>query len=999
MNNTLDSLSFQSEILTSENKQAGNKQVTAKPDNKLAGLLNTASTDKQLRSRVKLFGNLLGNVLLANAGAKVYDAVEKLRVGFIALHKQEGHKQEDSQKRQRLMALIESLDEDTLSQVVRAFSTYFSLVNVAEEASQLQLRRRKLRKAGELWIGSFDCAIRAFIDMGMSAERMQTLLDRLAYIPVITAHPTEAKRRSILYALRRIFLTNEKLNDTRLGKAQRQKVINELETQIHILWRTNEVRETRPQVRDEIKNGIYYFKESLFDAVPVVYRNLEEKIHEQYPNAKITVPSFLKFGSWIGGDRDGNPNVTPEITELALRLQSRTSLQEYIKRLNDAFQHLTHSDQLCTPSREFSESLSFDENLRFHVFAINPLAYAHSPYQRKLAFMRYRIKQNLAKTRALIADSSANISQYGHAYTTEDEFLQDLILIRESLSSHGDQKIADIALTDLIRLVESFGFYLMHLDVRQESTRHTEAVAEILKLSNKQGNPQSDPQSNYMALDESKRIELLSELIHNQCHDISFDESSLNESNKETLEVFKVIEKMYDEISPRAFGEYVISMTHEASHILEVMLLATLVGLVGKHQGDKQQEQWFCKIRISPLFETIEDLNNIEPVLARLFDDETYKILLQASGNMQEVMLGYSDSCKDGGILASSWQLFEAQQKVIRLADSHQIDCRLFHGRGGTIGRGGGPTHESILSQPEGTVHGQIKFTEQGEVLSNKYSNSETAVYELTLGVTGLMLASRYQLMPGESTASEENIAIMREIMAYGEDSYRQLTDHSDGFLDYFYEATPVSEIALMNIGSRPSHRKKGDRSKSSVRAIGWVFGWAQARQTLPAWYGIGTALQQWIGDDDSDSDSDNSGTRLEKLREMYQNWPYFKALLSNTEMALYKADMRTAKEYSELCVSADTGQRIYGMIKDEHDRTLEITLLVANMVHLLDDIPPLALSLMRRDPYLDPLNHIQIKLLKRYRDESLDKEEREKWLNPLLRSINAIAAGMRNTG
>ncbi len=976
MNNSLDSLSTQLETNASDNKQ-----IKPKPDTKLAGLLNTASTDKQLRSRVKLFGNLLGNVLLANAGAKVYDAVEKLRVGFIELHKHE-----DSEKRTRLMALIASLDEETLSQVVRAFSTYFSLVNVAEEASQLQLRRRKLRKGSELWIGSFDCAIRAFIDIGMSAERMQTLLDRLAYIPVITAHPTEAKRRSILYALRRIFLTNEKLSDTRLGKVQRQKVIDELETQIHILWRTNEVRETRPQVRDEIKNGIYYFKESLFDAVPVVYRNLEEKIREQYPNAKITVPSFLKFGSWIGGDRDGNPNVTPEITELALRLQSRTSLQEYIKRLNGVFQHLTHSDQLCTPSREFSESLSFDENLRFYVFAINPLSYIHSPYQRKLAFMRYRIKQNLGKTRALIADSSADISQYGHAYNTEDELLQDLILIRDSLISHGDQKIADLALTDLIRLVESFGFYLMHLDIRQESTRHSEAVAEVLKLSNKQ--------DNYQALDENRRVELLSELIHNQCQDISFDHTQLTDNNKETLEVFKVIEKMYDEISPRAFGEYVISMTHEASHILEVLMLATLVGLVGKHKGSNSQAQWFCKIRISPLFETIEDLNNIEPVLARLFNDETYKILLQASGNMQEVMLGYSDSCKDGGILASSWQLFEAQQKVIRLADSHQIDCRLFHGRGGTIGRGGGPTHESILSQPEGTVHGQIKFTEQGEVLSNKYSNSETAVYELTLGVTGLMLASRYQLMPGESTATEDNMAIMREIMAYGEDSYRQLTDHSDGFLDYFYEATPVSEIALMNIGSRPSHRKKGDRSKSSVRAIGWVFGWAQARQTLPAWYGIGTALQQWIGDVDTD---DNP--RLEKLRDMYQNWPYFKALLSNTEMALYKADMRTAKEYSELCISKDTGQRIYEMIKDEHDLTLKLTLQVANMVHLLDDIPPLALSLMRRDPYLDPLNHIQIKLLRRYRDESLDKEEREKWLNPLLRSINAIAAGMRNTG
>jgi phosphoenolpyruvate carboxylase len=947
---------------------------------KLAGLLNTATTDQQLRSRVRLFGNLLGNILLSSAGAKVYDAVEKLRVGFIELHKKE-----DADKRARLMALIESLDEETLTQVVRAFSTYFSLVNVAEEASQLQLRRRQMRKGGKLWIGSFDSALGDFIDMGMSAERLQTLLDRLAYIPVITAHPTEAKRRSILYALRRIFLTNEKLNDTRLGKAQRQSVIDELETQIQILWRTNEVRENRPQVRDEIKNGIYYFKESLFDAVPVVYRNLEDRIRDHYPTAQITVPSFLKFGSWIGGDRDGNPNVTPETTELALRLQSRTSLQEYVRRLNITFKHLTHSDQLCAPSREFSESLNRDENMRFEVFINNPLASTHSPYQRKIAFMRFRLQQNLDKTRALIADNTTDVSKYVHAYASEDDFLHDLQLISDSLHSHGDEKIADLAVKDLIRLVETFGFYLMQLDIRQESTRHTEAVAEILK--------QSNTYLDYDSLDEDERIRMLSDLIHNQCSGIKFDRAQLNDANKETLAVFDVIEKMVGELSERAFGEYVISMTHQASHILEVLLLATLVGLTGKESGkngDQNNGKWFCKIKISPLFETIEDLNHIESVLAKLFDDETYKTLLSASGNLQEVMLGYSDSCKDGGILASSWQLFEAQQKVIRLADAHQIDCRLFHGRGGTIGRGGGPTHESILSQPEGTVHGQIKFTEQGEVLSNKYSNPETAVYELTLGVTGLMLASRYQILPGESTATEENMAIMREIMSYGEKSYRQLTDHTEGFLDYFYEATPVSEIALMNIGSRPSHRKKGDRSKSSVRAIGWVFGWAQARQTLPAWYGIGSALNQWVGDDVS---------RLQKLQDMYQNWPYFKALLSNTEMALYKTDIRTAKEYSELCLSKDTGQRIFEMIRDEHDRTLEITLKVAKMTHLLDDIPPLALSLMRRDPYLDPLNHIQIKLLKRYRDKSLDKAEREKWLNPLLRSINAIAAGMRNTG
>ena len=963
MKNTAEPNSNKPENVNSSNNSSGGK---------LAGLLNTTTTDKQLRARVKLFGTLLGNVLLSNAGAKVYDAVEKLRIGFIELHKEE-----DAQKRAHLMTLIASLDEETLTQVVRAFSTYFSLVNVAEEASQLQQRQRQMRNGDDLWVGSFDSALRDFIDMDMSAERLQTLLDRLTYIPVITAHPTEAKRRSILYALRRIFLTNEKLSDTRLGKAQRQEVIDELETQIHILWRTNEVRESRPQVRDEIKNGIYYFKESLFDAVPVVYRNLEDRIRDHYPTAQITVPSFLKFGSWIGGDRDGNPNVKPETTELALRLQSRTTLQEYVRRLNITFKHLTHSDQLCTPSREFTDSLNKDENMRFDVFINNPLASTHSPYQRKIAFMRFRIQQNLDKTRALIADNEADVSHYQHTYASENEFLNDLLLIRDSLHSHGDEKIADLAIKDLIRLVESFGFYLMHLDVRQESTRHTEAVAEILKLSN--------TYIDYDSLDEAERIKMLSDLIQNQCSGIKFDRTLLNDSNKETLAVFDVIEKMYDEVSPRAFGEYVISMTHQASHILEVLLLATLVGLTGK-----KDENWFCKINISPLFETIEDLNHIESVLSELFEDETYRTLLKASGNMQEVMLGYSDSCKDGGILASSWQLFEAQQKVMRLADSHQIDCRLFHGRGGTIGRGGGPTHESILSQPEGTVHGQIKFTEQGEVLSNKYSNPETAVYELTLGVTGLMLASRYQILPGESTATEENMSIMREIMTYGESSYRQLTDHTEGFLDYFYEATPVSEIALMNIGSRPSHRKQGDRSKSSVRAIGWVFGWAQARQTLPAWYGIGTALNKWVGDDT---------TRLQKLRDMYVKWPYFRALLSNTEMALYKTDIRTAKEYSELCLSAETGLRIFEMIRDEHDRTLEITLKVSNMTHLLDDIPPLALSLMRRDPYLDPLNHIQIKLLKRYRNESLSEEEREKWLNPLLRSINAIAAGMRNTG
>ncbi|MCK5262453.1 MAG: phosphoenolpyruvate carboxylase [Gammaproteobacteria bacterium] len=945
-----------------------------------AGLLNTASSDEQLRARVKLLGNLLGNVLLSQAGAKVYDSVEKLRLGFIDLHKED-----DEKKRAQMMSMIESLDAQTLSQVVRAFSTYFSLVNIAEEASQHQQRRDQLKhhsKDHHLWIGSFDSALANFEDLGMNSAQLQNLLNRLAYIPVITAHPTEAKRRSVLYALRRIFLANEKLDEINFNPAQKKEATDELEAQIQILWRTDEVRETRPQVRDEIKNGLYYFKESLFDAVPVIYKNLERRVRDYYPNEQISVPSFLQFGSWIGGDRDGNPNVKPETTALALHLQSEVALEEYVRRLADVFKVLTHSSQLCTPSEAFTESLNQDENLRFEVFTTKPTIYSCEPYRRKIAFMRYRLQQNLDKIRTgidKIDDHTLEIdtTAFKDAYPSEKEFLVDLYLIRDSLYSHGDQAIADGMLKDFIRLVESFGFYLMHLDIRQESTRHSDAVTEVLK--------QLDDSIDYLALSEPERVKLLSRLINNPDDQFQLDKSKLNDLHKETIEVFQTMATMSHEISPDAFGTYVISMTHEASHIMEVMWIATLMGLAGK-----TDDGWFCNIKISPLFETIEDLAHIESVLSSLFEDAIYKSLLNVSGGLQEVMLGYSDSCKDGGILASSWQLFEAQRKVIKLTDSHGIECRLFHGRGGTIGRGGGPTFESILAQPEGTVHGEIKFTEQGEVLSNKYSNAETAIYELTLGISGLMLSSRYKVMPSETSTTPERMQIMREIMEIGENTYRELTDRTDGFLDYFYEATPVSEIALMNIGSRPSHRKAGDRSKSSVRAIGWVFAWAQARHTLPAWYGIGSALETWVNGDEN---------RLNQLRELYRNWPYFRALLSNTEMALYKADIVTAEEYSELCLSDESRQRVFSLIKAEHQRTQQYTLQIAEMDHLLDDIEPLALSLMRRDPYLDPLNHIQIKLLKRCRDESLSQEERDMWLDPLLRSINAIAAGMRNTG
>jgi phosphoenolpyruvate carboxylase len=352
-------------------------------------------------------------------------------------------------------------------------------------------------------------------------------------------------------------------------------------------------------------------------------------------------------------------------------------------------------------------------------------------------------------------------------------------------------------------------------------------------------------------------------------------------------------------------------------------------------------------------------------------------------------MLGYSDSAKDGGSLSSSWNLYEAQKKIIRIAGTHGVQCRLFHGRGGTIGRGGGPTHESILAQPPGTVHGQIKFTEQGEVLYYKYSNAETAQYELTMGVSGLMKASLCQVRPVPEDR-RDYLGILDELVAIGEDSYRELTDRTPGFMDYFYEATPVNEIGLLNIGSRPSHRNRTDRSKASVRAIPWVFGWAQSRHTLPAWYGMGTALEKWRGQ--------NPGN-LAKLQTMYLEWPFFRSLLSNIQMALFKADLDIAHEYAELCTDPDTRERVYKMIRDEYRRTLTQVLNVAHAKRLIEENPVLALSLGRRNPYLDPLNHIQIALLKRYRPEPGDEENPSVWRDPLLRTINAIAAGMRNTG
>ncbi|KUJ75741.1 phosphoenolpyruvate carboxylase [Thiomicrospira sp. XS5] len=923
--------------------------------------------DKQLRSRVKLLGSLLGEVIETQVGKSTLDAVETLRKGYIKLHKED-----DPKLRQELKKFIEEQSPESLILIIRAFNLYFSLVNLAEEEHQYHERQSQLKSDGPLWMGSVLNTISEFKQEGLSAQEVETLINKLCYIPVFTAHPTESKRRAVMENLRRIFITLGELNEAEAynNPYAQEEVIKRLQYQIQVLWKTDEVRRMKPTVEDEIRNGIYYFRQSLFNAVPRVYRYMERALARHYPDDNIETPNFLTFGSWIGGDRDGNPFVTHETTVNALLMQSRAAIYEYQRRVFELSTHLTQSRYISDIKQEvINRATIIDADLQERVFHKRADRFRDEPYRRFLYLMHGRLQDNLAYIEAQLNDEPTEKPKFG--YKNEQDFLDDLQLIYDSLCSHGDQEVADANLKDLIRLVQTFGFYLMRLDIRQESTVHTDAVADLL----------SHLGIDYMSLSEAERLDLLSQQVSSPTI-IDTQHLDLKDMTLEVLEVFHVMRRMREEISEKAFNNYVISMTHEASHVMEVLFLAHQAGLAGYNAGEP-----YCKIRVSPLFETIQDLEHIVPVTSALFENPTYHALLKASGNQQEIMLGYSDSAKDGGNLSSAWTLYQAQQQIMKLADEYSIDCRLFHGRGGTVGRGGGPTHSSILSQPTGTVRGEIKFTEQGEVLSYKYSNAETAMYELSMGITGLMKASKC-LVRKPQEDNPAHLEAMQKLAKEGEHAFRDLTDHTEGFFKFFYEATPVNEIGLLNIGSRPSHRKKGNLSKSSIRAIPWIFGWAQARLTFPAWYGTGFALDNWIkAQDDA------------QLKDMYENWPFFRALLSNIQMSLFKTDLVIGKDYSELGHDKAQSEKIYDMIAAEHIRSVENCLDISGNEYLMADTPSLALSLSRRTPYLEPLNHIQIAVLKRYKDENTSEEEREVWLTPLLNSINAIAAGMRNTG
>lgn len=935
-----------------------------------SSLCQEQAHERELRRSIRVMTAILTRVLASQGADWASLQAQTLQRSFTAI------KRDGSPARLKKMRdLIDSMGPQEISQVIRVFNHYFSLLNIVEESLAVQQRRVASERWGDFGSGSFHDTLNQLKDQGVRADDLHLLLNRLLYQPVMTAHPTEAKRRTIKGALRNIFLSQEKLSLAGNHAGARKAALTEIQRQVQLLWKTDEVRAQSMGVGDEIDTGLYYFPLSLFDAITRTYRQLERAIQDVYGTEiaqTITLPSFIQFGSWIGGDRDGNPNVTAVTTAMAVVRQSQTILQEYIRRIDALHERLSHSLDLAQFSLEFEDSLKRDrQQLGPDVIPV-AAAFLQEPYRHKLILMRYRLTRSLARLESMI--SSTEAPHDPRAYGSARDFYEDLITIDHSLRKNGDPEIAEEDLKDLIRLVDTFGFHLMQLDIRQESSRHSEAVAELLEAG---------LGLNYRDMIESERLNCLKEALLLPAG-LPFEERLLTDSTREVLSVFEIIAEMRSKIGADCFGQYVISMTHEASHILEVLLLAKqrgLLGRVGSH--------WFCHLKVSPLFETIDDLDRIEEVLGSLLSHELYRELVHASGGLQEVMLGYSDSCKDGGILASAWGLYRAQERIVKLTDAHELQCRIFHGRGGTVGRGGGPTHQAILAQPPDTVRGQIKFTEQGEVLFYRYNNMETAVYELTMGVTGLMKASLSLIQPIR-LPREDHLQVMAELASIGERHYRLLTEKTPGFMDYFYESTPLSEISQLNIGSRPSHRKQHDRSKQSVRAIGWVFSWAQSRQTFPAWYGVGTSLAEWA--------SGKPG-RLVVLQSMYSDWPFFRNLLSNAQMALRKSDTEIAREYATLCQDALVAKRIWSLIASEYQTCVDWILRIARAETLLEENPSLNNSMAWRDTFLGPLNHIQVSLLRKLRAEDSNDLTPNPWVKPMLRTINAIAAGMRNTG
>ena len=930
---------------------------------------------------------MLGETIVEQEGQAIFDLVEELR--RLTRAQRQGDRSAGPQIERLTAELVEDL-EATLG-VLKAFTSYFQLVNLAEEQQRVRVVRQRAARAeenGPPMPETIQAAVSRLRTAGTPGQEMRSLLEEMLIKPVFTAHPTEAKRRTILLKLLDLSRLLRELDDHVLLPSEKTRTWEQIREIVVSLWQSDVNRERRPDVLDEVREGLYFFDTTLFDLLPEIYDELQRALLKEYPaegggpaDTAPSLPTFLRYGSWIGGDRDGNPFVTQDVTEGALRQQKQQALELYRRTVVGMYGHLSVARTRGGFSQAFLDSLAHDiehaplgEKARLDRFALEP-------YRQKMILIYRRLGATLTQNR----ESWHTQRPDPWAYHNAGEFIKDLELIQNSLRQNRGNRLAEGRFARLVQQARIFGFHLASMDIRQHSGRHLEAVAELLQRYYR---PQNS-NFNYMKLSEADKTRLLVEEIESP-RPLTARLQYSSETN-ETVALFRLIRQAHERIAPEAIGAYIISMTTSVSHVLEVLLLAKDADLFGK-------------IDIAPLFETIEDLVGAPAIMRALFESPIYRKHLALRGNRQEIMIGYSDSNKDGGFLRSSWSLYQAQQDLASTCRAYDVKLTLFHGRGGSIGRGGGPSNRAILAQPPGSVQGRIKITEQGEVISARYSNRAVAQRHLEQLVNAVLQAScetykdslegKAEDEPSSHATARSWSEILDAASERSEQKYRTLVE-SPAFLRYFHEATPIEQLAQMNIGSRPAKRRQTS-DISDLRAIPWVFAWTQSRVNLPGWYGLGTGL------------TTESPQQMSVLQEMYREWPFFRTVIDRAQLSMRRADMTIAALYASLAEPA-TQRAVFAEIMEEFRRAERLVLEITGQAALLDNEPWLQRSINLRNPYVDPLNYIQVALLNKQRIASGEKstatgehegpDEDPRWRQAILLSINGIAAGLQATG
>ncbi len=912
--------------------------------------------DEPLRQDIRLLGRLLGDTVREQEGQAIFDLVESIRQTAV-LFAREG----EDRVRAGLNELLVGLSRDETMSVVRAFSYFLQLANIAEDQHHIRRRRAHEIAGSPAREGSLQKAFASIQEAGVSLDTLADCLRQALVVPVLTAHPTEVQRQSTLQCQHAIAGLLEQRDRLQLTPEEQAENDGELARLVLTLWQTRLMRPNRLKVVDEVKNGINFFHETFFTELPRLYGQLEDLLARNGEPEEL--PPFFRIGSWIGGDRDGNPFVTAEILTETLRLQSAAAFNFYLEEIHALGRELPLSQLLIqvSPALAALSEASPDTSPQR----------ADEPYRRALAGIYARLA---ATIQALDHQHSLRhpVAQ-AEPYPTADALAADLAVLAGSLEQNGAARLARGRLRRLIRAVQVFGFHLAPVDLRQNSDVHARSVAELLALAGRC--------ADYEALPEPARIALLCEELATPrpLHSPWLDYS---EETRGELAIFFAARELRQRYGAAALPNCIISKTDGVSDLLEVALLLKESGLLLPVNGPGALPQ--LAMNIIPLFETIGDLRQAGPVMDAIFQLPLYRQLAKSRGDEQEVMLGYSDSNKDGGFLTSGWELYQAEVQLTRVFARHGVRLRLFHGRGGSVGRGGGPSYQAILAQPAGAVSGQIRITEQGEVIASKYANPEVGRRNLEILVAATLEATLTD-HENQVERAEAFHQVMDELSRRAFAAYRGLVYETPGFTTYFRESTPLSEIANLNIGSRPASRKKSEAIED-LRAIPWVFSWAQCRLMLPGWYGFGTAVAGWL-------EANPEG--LPVLQRMYRHWPFFRTLLSNMDMVLAKTDLAIASRYAELVTDPALRQQVFGRIQAEWELTRQHLLAIEEQQDFLADNPLLKRSIRNRFPYMDPLNHLQVELLRRHRSGAED----ERIARGIHITINGIAAGLRNSG